>query len=547
MFLILNYQTMSKKIYFNDAQLEYMYTGAHTSVIAGGRRLGKSHGFAAPFVLRNSQHMPKSTGGIVGSTYQQLLSRTLPGTLQALESFGYKRDLHFFIGHKPPKSSNFEKPYIDPPSYEHAIAWYNGSIWRLISQDRPGTSNSLTLDWLLMDEAKFLNFEKLKTETFPANGGFKGHFGNSPWHHGMLIISDMPTTKAGSWFLTYKEKMDTELIDVIHALVAERFAMVNEYKKNQSVYYQKRIREMDIALAKLRSVAVYYREWSSIENLALLGERYIKQMKRDLPPLVFQTAILCHKIKNSADNFYAALKETVHYYDAFDNGYLDNLNFNYTEKDDNCLQDGDLDKNKPICIAMDYNANINWMVAGQRQGVKMMVLKSFYVKYERKIRELVADFCNYYRFHKTKQVVYYYDNTALGTNYAVGDDDFAQVVCDEFLNRGWSIDRVHLGNPVPHQDKHRMIHLALKGQKYLFPMFNKSNNESLLLAMENTGIKVGSNGFQKDKSGEKLAESEEDLLEHRTDGTDAFDTLFIGMNKFPQNDEHDDSVISMFV
>lgn len=32
------------------------------------------------------------------------------------------------------------------------------------------------------------------------------------------------------------------------------------------------------------------------------------------------------------------------------------------------------------------------------------------------------------------------------------------------------------------------------------------------------------------KCGEKLSESEEDRLEHLTDGTDAFDTLFIGMN-----------------
>ena len=40
----------------------------------------------------------------------------------------------------------------------------------------------------------------------------------------------------------------------------------------------------------------------------------------------------------------------------------------------------------------------------------------------------------------------------------------------------------------------------------------------------------------KDKSGEKLAESEEDLLEHRTDDTDAFDTLFFGCEKFPYRD-----------
>ena len=38
----------------------------------------------------------------------------------------------------------------------------------------------------------------------------------------------------------------------------------------------------------------------------------------------------------------------------------------------------------------------------------------------------------------------------------------------------------------------------------------------------------------KDKGGEKLDETEENQLEHRTDGTDAFDTLFIGCEKFPQ-------------
>ena len=46
----------------------------------------------------------------------------------------------------------------------------------------------------------------------------------------------------------------------------------------------------------------------------------------------------------------------------------------------------------------------------------------------------------------------------------------------------------------------------------------------------------GLNGFRKDKSGEKLAESEEDLLEYRTDGSNALDTLYIGCEKFPVHD-----------
>jgi hypothetical protein len=67
-------------------------------------------------------------------------------------------------------------------------------------------------------------------------------------------------------------------------------------------------------------------------------------------------------------------------------------------------------------------------------------------------------------------------------------------------------------------------------------VLQRSNNEDLILAIQSAGVSRGRNGFRKDKSGEKLAESEEALLEHRTDGTDAFDTLYIGCDKFPFHD-----------
>ena len=66
------------------------------------------------------------------------------------------------------------------------------------------------------------------------------------------------------------------------------------------------------------------------------------------------------------------------------------------------------------------------------------------------------------------------------------------------------------------------------------PFINRQNNEDLILALQTAGVSRGRNGFRKDKGGEKLAETEEDLLQHRTDGTDAFDTLYIGCAKFPQ-------------
>lgn len=63
-----------------------------------------------------------------------------------------------------------------------------------------------------------------------------------------------------------------------------------------------------------------------------------------------------------------------------------------------------------------------------------------------------------------------------------------------------------------------------------------AKNEDQILAIQSAGVSRGRDGFHKDKSGEKLAESEEDLLEYRTDGSDAFDTLYIGCEKFPYRD-----------
>ena len=71
------------------------------------------------------------------------------------------------------------------------------------------------------------------------------------------------------------------------------------------------------------------------------------------------------------------------------------------------------------------------------------------------------------------------------------------------------------------------------GKQRLMPFFNRQNNDDLILAIQTAGVVRGRNGFRKDKGGEKLDETEENLLEHRTDGTDAFDTLYIGAEKFP--------------
>ena len=330
---------MENKVYFNNPQRLTQLIGANISVIVAGRRTGKTDSIAAPFVLRNMQRMPGSTGGIVVPTFKHGLTNTLPGLFAAWKRWGYIRGIHYVIGRKPPKT--FAKPIIEPAEYEHVISFYNGSCAVIISQDRPGSSNSLTLSWLLIDEAKFIDYNRLKDETLPANGGIKSHFGKHSCNHSILILSDMPQTQKGSWFLHYKDKMDTEVIRGIEGLVYDIWKLKERLKAIKKeggeipkpLIYQ--LRHKDKQLNQLRSVATYYKEYSSIENLQLLGENYIRQMKRDLTPLTFQTSILCQRIGIAKDGFYSSMREK-HKYDASNFEYLDEIAQSFY--DDNNVQ-----------------------------------------------------------------------------------------------------------------------------------------------------------------------------------------------------------------
>lgn len=60
---------------------------------------------------------------------------------------------------------------------------------------------------------------------------------------------------------------------------------------------------------------------------------------------------------------------------------------------------------------------------------------------------------------------------------------------------------VYVGQAPKHEWKHLNIDLALKGDpQFLWIRFNLYQNEFLKIAMEQTGIKQGKNGFEKDKA-----------------------------------------------
>jgi hypothetical protein len=317
----------------------------------------------------------------------------------------------------------------------------------------------------------------------------------------------------------------------------------------------------DDYLRELRRSAFLVRRASTLDNVDLLTEDYIRTMKRDLPNYTFMVSILNVKIKKSNDGFYSNL-DIDHIHGYIPDEKIDPLSqanwstqkatgiiggkkitsesyqpdFKELSERNDCRMDADCVNDLPLYLAFDYNANINTLVVGQvyqRDGVEAAnVIKSFYVKNERKLRELVDDFSHYYAPKRAvnRDVVYFYDATAKqGASYALTDERFYQAVIKELERNGWNVTAIDMGVPEKHEVKHRIINNALAGIEYPAIRINQTQNPDLIIAMQLCEVSIGYQGFRKDKSQEKKAETEDNLpLQQRTDFTDAFDSLYLG-------------------
>lgn len=643
------------QIYLTRFQQQSLYMGARDERDIAARRTGKTDGLVAPYVWMTSNSMPGMLGAWVAVSRQQGFSKTIPGTMAAMERmFGFQIGIHMGWG-RPPK--HVRPSIFKPKSYENIIWFANGAQWALISLSQTASANSYTFSACVGDECRFFPKKKVDEELMPALSGQTHPLGDinfsdyNPLYRSTRFVSDASLTAKGSWLEREDEKLDLEIETGIfkgktyrwvqgeledyadkviryndllynakktghtpHVVPAEVKTMIRavalKMLKHEGMFrilpnHGKKITKnmVDMAvnyklvtaddaeliydyeylltpeedfemqmflrskkfqdgyLRELRRSAFVVRRASTLENVDVLGEEYIRQMKRDLPPYTFMVSILNVKIKKSNDGFYSNL-DIDHVHGYINDSGIDPLTManwstqkatgiidgkkitsesyqpdlkELSERND-CRMDADCVNDLPLYLAFDYNANINTLVVGQvyqRDGVEAVnVIKSFYVKNERKLRELVDDFSRYYAPKRAvnRDVVYFYDATAKqGASYALTDERFYQAVIKELERNGWNVTAIDMGVPEKHEVKHRIINNGLAGIEYPAIRINQLNNPDLIIAMQLCDVSIGYQGFRKDKSQEKKPETEENLpLQQRTDFTDAFDSLYLG-------------------
>lgn len=554
-----------KSVYLNKPQLHAYLVNAPEEYAIWGRGTGKSSGRLAPRIADNVFEMPRSLGIMVADTYQSMLTKTLPGILDGLERLGYVRGRDFFFGQFAPASWKWERPYNCPLKAQYFMHWRNGSGMMLVSQDRANSANGLNIDWIIGDEAKFLNQQRYEEELLPANRGNISRFGHTALHHGILLTSDMPTAEKGLWLLEkqnlFNDSLNQRRYHAVLHLQSEILRMqqgMDSFSELTALKYRSKINTYLKHINQLRMgnpaenipPLVYYSEANSFANAEILGPGYFTRMSRTLSPIVYKTSILNQRLDSVKLQFYPDLNEDRHGYTDYNNTYLDKIGFDFEQtKNVDCRMDNDLLPNYPLDQALDYGGTFNGLVIGQRYGDEYRFLASQYVVHPHKLKHLAYKFKKYYQYHGRKEVNFYYDHTAKGTN-AINDvryfEEWQRLLEHEDEFGSWRVNLIDVGQTPPHQYRYEMWSRVLSGSDPTLPTFkyNIKNCEQWALSCKLTPMKQGSKGFEKDKAKERRKDYPQEQAPHLSD---AGDTLIYGAMKGALRGESEVPFISIRV
>lgn len=515
----------------NLPQLRSQMICAPVTVDVWSRGTGKSFGHA--FRLSDiAFQMPRSKNIIEGQSYQQVLTKTLPGVVDALEVLGYFENHHFVLNQKPPSTWIRPRGLTD---FTNTMSWINGSVFQIISQDRAGNARGTNVCSVTADELLTLDRHKLETGSYAANRGKKKLY-DSPYYNSIHLSTSKGYGSDFRWVSDmgkyYEEELDIYQHDKLDRIAQLELQMIDsdDYEEQQQLW--KIIRKLKSKLIWRESgKGVYYNEADIFDNTAIDVWKYVRLMRKVMSDASFMVEILNKSFTSVENGFYHLTDD--HFYEATNYSYIESLDYDInklkTETND-CRKDADLKADLPIDIGMDYGSYINCLVASQTYDNTDWYLSDFYVKTPELTSKAVHNFCDYYRFHKRKEVNYFYTHTALPGQGTTKAKYYTEVI-DTLTSRGWKVNQYYLGQAPGHHERHLLFSIVLKGgdERFNRQMFNKTNCKNLIFSMQQAPLKQGQDGFKKDKT------SEQRLLktgnrQEATDFSEAWDDLAWGKN-----------------
>jgi hypothetical protein len=262
---------------------------------------------------------------------------------------------------------------------------------------------------------------------------------------------------------------------------------------------------------------------NAFDNIHNIGFNYIAKMYRVMDIVTFMIEILNFYLNKVTDCYYSLDDRHVYYRadnDDYIRGIAENNAFNWDElQKRNSLYDADCDQNKPIEITPDWGTKISLIEVAQERHYDFVTgtvgvwtdnnIKEFYVKpddsLDTMINLLMDKFCEYYRYHKKKEVIYTVD-TYGDIRLANSKKTYNEHAIARLKKNKWKVTtRKHPGKEPPHNDKYLLWRYLLHETEPHLPLkrFNAIQCKHTLISMNNTSVIQKPNGkFEKDKRSE---------------------------------------------
>lgn len=530
-----------KELNFNRPQLRFVLAAPSSSNSVWSRATGKSTKIAW-LMHRIVQEMPRSCWGLVGSTFTQMLTRTLPSTVAGLRELGYHQGVHFFIGRKPPPSWGWPTPFQAPLKYDNFIIFYTGAGFHLITQDAGGgSSRGMNIDGWLADEALLLDREKLTTDVIASNRGNVNRWPKATMHHGKFLFSSMPWGDQGKWLLedaAYYQQDGYDFQAIRDSMIKLQFEFVDSRSKAtreklyEEIYHlssQLRFYPNKKAIGSGKTFipkGLLYSEANIFDNLHNVGIEFLETQRRELSDFVFGIEILNKRPNAVEAGFYPMLDLARHARECPANDYVRGLEYDVARlKVRDSRLDGDCHPKLPIRGAVDWGSKISTLTTAQLHAAlgEYAFLQGFYVKHPKFIDDLSALFLKHYEHHECKIFDFIQDNEWGNQRVPGSKLTYNEQFALRLTEGGWRVRVFDQGRVPDYGERYRLAYelLGETNPRQLRLRFNIVGCKDVLTAMRMAPIKLNGKGeTEKDKSSEKKLTVPGQEATHFTDTVD---------------------------
>lgn len=478
--------TQPLALYVNPKQAEFLAAPQKTKMFLGGRGIGKSS-LIGMSTRRKASALPRAKNFFASTTYNQILTKTLPAIESIWQDMKMIEGVHYVIGRKPPK--HFRTPLSPPRKYQNVITLLNGFCVEMLSMDRSDLARGGSYDGGEIDEMALIDGEDYRKILIPSVRGNRHRF-SSHLHQQVCGYTSIPWKPSGYYIYEFEEKA----------------------KANPDKYF--------------------FLEGNAYDNIAVLGQEGIDRMEEEMTYLEFQIEVLNQRIRKLPNGFYSAFDDKKHLYQ---------VTYSYDDSDENWRdtkvvpKDMHYNSREALDLTFDFSGWFNCCWVFQERQNYEYAINSFFVKGDEKLGELVRNFCNHYEYHQFKFIRLW--GEPRGWDRQPLTKPMFESLRDMFTAAGWECEIwAPAGHAANHADRYQFMDDVLKETRPEMPRLrvNEETCKAPVIAMQSCDIKLD---FQKNKEPEKNRDFPQEHAPHFTDALDYYLLAKHGWKTFGNDDE----------